>query len=71
AGPLARRRYARARRGGAAPAGAAYRFEPEASGPGLRVAFPCPVCAQRVRVPVRGRQRARCGLCGTVLDCDT
>ncbi|WP_046775327.1 zinc ribbon domain-containing protein [Streptomyces yangpuensis] len=71
AGPLARRRYARARRGGAAPAGAAYRFEPEASGPGLRVAFPCPVCAQWVRVPAGGRLRARCGLCGTVLDCDT
>lgn len=71
AGPPARRRYARARRGGAAPAGAAYRFEPEGSGPGLRVSFPCPVCAQRVRVPVRGRLRARCGLCGTVLDCDT
>ncbi|MFJ3973736.1 hypothetical protein [Streptomyces sp. NPDC090021] len=71
AGPSARRRYARARRGGAAPAGAAYRFEPEDSGPGLRVSFPCPVCEQRVRVPVRGRLRARCGLCRTVLDCDT
>ncbi|MFD5622638.1 hypothetical protein [Streptomyces yangpuensis] len=71
AGPSARRRYARARRGGAAPAGAAYRFEPGASGPGLRVSFPCPVCEQRVRVPVRGRLRARCGLCRTVLDCDT
>ncbi|OEU97114.1 hypothetical protein AN216_17140, partial [Streptomyces oceani] len=23
------------------------------------------------RVPVRGRVRARCGLCHTVLDCDT
>ncbi|NGN68800.1 hypothetical protein G5C51_33525 [Streptomyces sp. A7024] len=37
----------------------------------LRVSFPCPVCHQRIRVPVRGRVRARCGLCHTVLDCDT
>ncbi|MFD6228609.1 hypothetical protein ACFWFZ_17250 [Streptomyces sp. NPDC060232] len=72
AGPGARRRYARARRTGVTPAdGAAYRFEREGSGPGLRVSFPCPVCEQRVRVPVRGRLRARCGLCRSVLDCDT
>ncbi|PIM68663.1 hypothetical protein CTU88_31745 [Streptomyces sp. JV178] len=38
---------------------------------GLRVSFPCPTCHQRIRVPVRGRVRARCGLCRTVLDCDT
>ncbi|MFE7467965.1 hypothetical protein ACFU6R_28175, partial [Streptomyces sp. NPDC057499] len=37
----------------------------------LRVSFACPVCHQRLRVPVRGPVRARCGLCGTVLDCDT
>ncbi|MER0245002.1 hypothetical protein AAHZ94_24015 [Streptomyces sp. HSW2009] len=37
----------------------------------LRVRFPCPVCNQRIRVPVRGALRARCGLCGTVLDCQT
>ncbi|MFE6840157.1 hypothetical protein ACFVFI_35690 [Streptomyces sp. NPDC057705] len=80
AGALARRRYAKARRSGPAPAGgpaggsgagSAYRFEREGSGPGLRVSFPCPVCGQRLRLPVRGRLRARCGLCRTVLDCDT
>ncbi|MFJ7586217.1 hypothetical protein ACIQZO_02200 [Streptomyces sp. NPDC097617] len=72
AGPLARRRYAKARRTGArAGDGSGYRFEPDGSGPGLRVSFPCPVCAQRLRVAVRGRLRARCGLCRTVLDCLT
>ncbi|WP_030772050.1 hypothetical protein [Streptomyces sp. NRRL F-2664] len=72
AGPAARRRYARARRCGLAPRdGSAYRFEPAGSGPALRVSFPCPVCEQRVRVPVGGRLRARCGLCRSVLDCDT
>ncbi|WKD35168.1 hypothetical protein [Streptomyces xanthophaeus] len=72
AGPLARRRYAKARRTGADPAdGSAYRFEQQGEGAGLRVSFPCPVCAQRLRVPVRGRLRARCGLCRTVLDCTT
>ncbi|MGW7787132.1 hypothetical protein ACWGKX_06050, partial [Streptomyces tricolor] len=39
--------------------------------PRLRVSFPCPTCHQRIRVPVRGRVRARCGLCRTVLECDT
>ncbi|MFE6080171.1 hypothetical protein [Streptomyces virginiae] len=76
AGPLARRRYAKARHAGAGagagPAdGSAYRFEQDGSGAGLRVSFPCPVCAQRLRVPVCGRLRARCGLCATVLDCTT
>ncbi|MFI1650660.1 hypothetical protein ACH4XT_27475 [Streptomyces avidinii] len=75
AGPLARRRYARARRtaavGGAGGDDSAYRFEQDGSGGGLRVSFPCPVCAQRLRVPVRGRLRARCGLCHSVLDCLT
>ena len=37
----------------------------------LRVSFPCPACHQRIRVPVRGRLQARCGLCKTLLDCDT
>ncbi|MCX4582878.1 hypothetical protein [Streptomyces sp. NBC_01481] len=47
----------------------AYAFE---QGPdGLRVSFPCPTCHQRIRVPVRGRVRARCGLCRTILECDT
>ncbi|WP_329386852.1 hypothetical protein OG625_28980 [Streptomyces sp. NBC_01351] len=71
AGPVARLRYAKDRRAGATSArGAAYRFEPEEDG-APRVTFPCPVCEQRVRVPVRGRLRARCGLCRTVLDCET
>ncbi|MGW4201927.1 hypothetical protein [Streptomyces sp. NPDC004726] len=47
----------------------AYAFE---DGPdGLRVSFPCPTCHQRIRIPVRGRVRARCGLCRTILECDT
>ncbi|MEU9087118.1 hypothetical protein [Streptomyces sp. NPDC048357] len=76
AGPLTRRRYAKARRTGIAPAqgsadGPGYRFERDDSGPGPRVSFPCPVCGQRLRLPVRGRLRARCGLCRTVLDCET
>jgi hypothetical protein len=75
---VGRRRYARERRqarGGAAPeaqAGQAgdghYTFEP---GSPPRVSFPCPVCHQRIRLTVRGRVRARCGLCGSVLECDT
>ncbi|MFJ9341256.1 hypothetical protein ACIRP0_18415 [Streptomyces sp. NPDC101733] len=66
------RRYARHRRAGAtAPApGAAYRFDRPEGGP-LRVAFPCPVCGQLVRVAVGGPLRARCGLCRSVLECDT
>ncbi|MGW6293698.1 hypothetical protein [Streptomyces sp. NPDC055058] len=78
AGWAGRRRYARDRRqaqephAGAAPARAdvPYRFAPEGHGP-LKVSFPCPTCRQRIRVPVRGRVRARCGLCRTVLECDT
>ena len=76
AGWTARHRYARDRRaardprpGAPAPAaGDGYAFE----GPGpQRVSFPCPTCHQRIRVPVRGRVQARCGLCKTLLDCDT
>ncbi|MEU1128673.1 hypothetical protein ABZ383_02210 [Streptomyces sp. NPDC005900] len=67
-----RRRYAKDRRHareGARAAGAAYAFTPD--GPGaLRVSFPCPTCFQRIRVPARGRVRARCTLCRTVLECD-
>lgn len=77
-----RRRYAKDRRharelfaragGGALATTTApdhgYAFE---DGSPLRVSFPCPVCFQRIRVPVRGRVRARCGLCRTVLECDT
>ncbi|MER6116495.1 hypothetical protein [Streptomyces sp. NPDC001743] len=77
AGWAGRRRYAKDRRyaqdhPGAAPAAgpeAPYAFE--AGDDGLRVSFPCPTCHQRNRVPVRGRVRARCALCRTVLDCTT
>ncbi|MFB7713485.1 hypothetical protein [Streptomyces sp. NPDC056105] len=75
AGWAGRRRYAKDRRearesgaGGAAPGGA-YAFSTQGSA--LRVTFPCPTCHQRIRVPVRGRVRARCALCHTVMDCDT
>ncbi|WP_037624702.1 hypothetical protein [Streptomyces aureus] len=75
AGWAGRRRYARDRRHAQdhrAPddPGVPYSFAPDDRGP-LRVAFPCPTCHQRIRVPVRGRVRARCGLCRTVLECDT
>ncbi|NBM21131.1 hypothetical protein [Streptomyces sp. GC420] len=77
AGWAGRHRYAKDRRHaqdhGAPPAtGAPYSFEggPLGRSP-LRVSFPCPTCNQRIRVPVRGRLRARCGLCGTVHECDT
>ncbi|MEV6160538.1 hypothetical protein AB0L71_01140 [Streptomyces sp. NPDC052052] len=77
AGWAGRRRYARERRYATDHPGtrtapgpdAPYAFE---NGPqGLRVSFACPTCHQRIRVPVRGRMRARCGLCRTVLDCST
>ncbi|MEV2248976.1 hypothetical protein AB0I94_00220 [Streptomyces sp. NPDC050147] len=81
AGWAGRRRYAKDRRhaleggsggAGASPAGGAYSFS---RGPGgaepPRVSFPCPTCQQRIRLPVRGRVRARCTLCRTVLECDT
>jgi hypothetical protein len=76
AGWAGRRRYARDRRHAqdlrsASPgSGVPYVFTPDGRGP-LRVSFPCPTCHQRIRVPVRGRVRARCGLCRTVLECDT
>ncbi|PSM42123.1 hypothetical protein C6Y14_17035 [Streptomyces dioscori] len=82
AGWAGRRRYAKDRRhaqgrvvaavpgSASASAGASYAFTPDGHGP-LRVSFPCPTCHQRIRVPVRGRVRARCGLCRTVLECDT
>ncbi|ARF59374.1 hypothetical protein [Streptomyces gilvosporeus] len=73
AGRLARLRYAKDRhaaRSGrpAPPSPDGYAFEGTSP---LRVSFPCPVCHQRIRVPVRGRLRARCGLCGSVLECET
>ncbi|MEU2260070.1 hypothetical protein ABZ557_07245 [Streptomyces sp. NPDC019645] len=76
AGWNGRRRYAKDRRyaadhPGPGPGhGTPYAFE-HAPGGGLRVSFPCPTCHQRIRVPVRGRVRARCGLCRTILECDT
>ncbi|MFF8967989.1 hypothetical protein [Streptomyces sp. NPDC014995] len=73
AGWAGRRRYFRDRRHAQdlrPVADAAYSFVPDARGP-LRVTFPCPTCHQRIRVPVRGRVRARCALCRTVLECDT
>ncbi|MFF4831143.1 hypothetical protein [Streptomyces sp. NPDC001315] len=75
AGWAGRRRYARDRRHAqdhapAAAPGMPYAFTPDGRGP-LRVSFPCPTCHQRIRVPVRGRVRARCALCRTVLECDT
>ncbi|MFJ4683408.1 hypothetical protein ACIQNG_27715 [Streptomyces sp. NPDC091377] len=78
AGWVGRRRYARDRRqardrarepASAVVPGVSYAFSDGAEP--LRVSFPCPTCLQRIRVPVRGRVRARCGLCRTVLECDT
>ncbi|MEV3991783.1 hypothetical protein AB0J57_23010 [Streptomyces sp. NPDC049837] len=78
AGWAGRHRYAKDRRHaqdhgpGADPGpGLAYAFEGGGRDAALRVSFPCPTCQQRIRVPVRGRVRARCGLCRTVLECDT
>ena len=77
AGWAGRRRYARDRRHARRSTrrgrpGPGRRRTPSRTGrTGLRVSFPCPTCHQRVRVPVRGRMRARCGLCRTVLECDT
>ncbi|QDQ10984.1 hypothetical protein [Streptomyces spectabilis] len=76
AGWAGRRRYAKDRRyaldhGSAPRSGGSYSFSrPDASGP-LRVSFPCPTCHQRIRLPARGRVRARCALCRSILDCDT
>ncbi|MFI1163742.1 hypothetical protein ACH4UM_09030 [Streptomyces sp. NPDC020801] len=75
AGWAGRRRYARDRRhaqahGPFAHPGVPYSFTTAGQEP-LRVSFPCPTCRQRIRVPVRGRMRARCALCRTVLECDT
>ncbi|MGW5049058.1 hypothetical protein [Streptomyces griseoluteus] len=75
AGWAARRRYVHDRRdtarhdSGRPRPDSPYEFTPD--GTGLKVAFPCPVCHQRIRVPVKGRVKARCGLCRTVLECDT
>ncbi|MFI5974498.1 hypothetical protein [Streptomyces sp. NPDC051452] len=58
------------RNGTVGPPAPPYSFAPDSAGH-LRVSFPCPTCRQRIRVPVRGRVRVRCGLCRTVLECDT
>ncbi|SDN73594.1 hypothetical protein [Actinacidiphila guanduensis] len=63
----ARRLYAKNRRTGTP--GGDYAFEGPAGG--RRVSFPCPACYQRIRVPCKGRLRARCALCHAVHDCDT
>jgi hypothetical protein len=73
AGWAGRRRYAKDRRYSQDhrtpyPASGPYTFDGRTP---LRVSFACPTCRQRIRVPVRGRIRARCGLCRTVLECDT
>jgi hypothetical protein len=73
AGWAGRRRYAKDRRhsldhGTPYPPSGPYTFDGRTP---LRVSFACPTCQQRIRVPVRGRVRARCGLCRTVLECDT
>jgi hypothetical protein len=65
----ARRLYAKNRKSGSAPPSADYAFTGTLAD--LRVSFPCPTCYQRIRVPCRGRLRARCALCGSELDCDT
>lgn len=65
-GWAARRRYAKDRR--SLTPGPDYTFEAVPSG--VRVAFPCPTCFQRIRVPCRGRLRARCALCKTEFDVD-
>ncbi|WP_371529735.1 hypothetical protein OG302_30700 [Streptomyces sp. NBC_01283] len=82
AGWTGRRRYAKDRRyalergpdgaGVSGAGGGAYSFSrgPAGAEP-LRVSFPCPTCQQRIRLPARGRMRARCTLCRTVLECDT
>ncbi|MVO87027.1 hypothetical protein GPA10_20240 [Streptomyces sp. p1417] len=78
AGWAGRRRYAKDRRqaqdrgaaAGPRPGGPYSFSRSDGTGP-LRVTFPCPTCHQRIRVPARGRVRARCGLCRTVLECDT
>ncbi|QDY80808.1 hypothetical protein FQU76_06645 [Streptomyces qinzhouensis] len=76
AGWTGRHRYALDRRyahqhppaGSAGSGGYAFEYGPDGR---LRVSFPCPTCHQRIRLPVRGRVRARCGLCRTILECET
>ncbi|OON71723.1 hypothetical protein [Streptomyces tsukubensis] len=73
AGRTGRLRYARDRRlardrPSHATASGTYSFDNRTP---LRVTFPCPTCHQKIRLPVRGPVRARCSVCGSVLDCDT
>ncbi|MGW8767916.1 hypothetical protein ACWGN5_36145 [Streptomyces sp. NPDC055815] len=67
AGWAERRRYTAQRRRGRAAEDAPYAFEGGA--PATGVSFLCPVCAQRLRIPAGRALRARCGVCGSVLDC--
>ncbi len=78
AGRAARHRYAKEKRRSRAERRACGPRRPDRvrvrgrQGPAsCRVSFPCPTCLQRIRVPVRGRVRVRCGLCRAVLECDT
>ena len=41
------------------------------AGPPPRVTFRCPTCLARLRLPLSGPLRARCGVCRRVLECDT
>ncbi|MEU0404260.1 hypothetical protein ABZ318_29355 [Streptomyces sp. NPDC006197] len=67
AGWAERRRYGLQRRRGRASEDAPYAFEGGA--PATGVSFSCPVCLQRLRVPAGRVLRARCGVCGSVLEC--
>ncbi|MFD6244498.1 hypothetical protein [Streptomyces roseolus] len=69
AGWTARGRYVHDRRLGRPAPGAPYAFD--GAVPATAVTFPCPACHQRLRLPTGRRLRARCRLCGTVLDCAT
>ncbi|MBM9505568.1 hypothetical protein [Actinacidiphila acididurans] len=68
AGWGARRRYLKDRR--ALAGGPDYEFHRAPDGT-VRVSFPCPTCHQRLRLPCRGKVRARCTLCFSTLECDT
>ncbi|GAA3910884.1 hypothetical protein GCM10022244_21110 [Streptomyces gulbargensis] len=65
----ARRRYGAERRLGRAAPGAPYAFDGGA--PATHVTFSCPVCRRCLRLPAGRPLRARCPLCGEVLECAT
>ena len=45
-----------------------YRFDVNES---IKVVFECPVCSQKLRLPVQKKVKARCVVCGSSLDCKT